>query len=171
MCNFEGVLLTGSRPPARVFTTSCPRTQVSVMWERNRTTIKPLLRYCALSGTNLWKAPLNSGYKRLFEMSNKDLFKSHDSLRLSGERSLNFTFSAPSLQSNGPSPIRNSLWKSCWDFFPPFPLNVKCNSYQGLRLWALPVLKVEQIWEETDYQPIQQKPFWDEVTFRRFLLK
>lgn len=117
MCNFEGVLLTGSRPPARVFVTSCPRTQVSVMWERNRTTIKPLLRYCALSGTNLWKAPLNSGYKRLFEMSNKDLFKSHDSLRLSGERSLNFTFSAPSVP-----PLYETLCENLvGTFFLPFP--------------------------------------------------
>lgn len=56
---FRGVLFT-RRPPARVFTTSCTRTQVPVMWERNRTTIKSLLRYCALSGTNQWKALLNS---------------------------------------------------------------------------------------------------------------
>jgi len=134
MCNFEGVLLT-DRPPARVFATSCPRTQVSVMWERNRTTIKLLLRYCALIGTNLWKDPFNSGYKRLFEMSNKDLFKSHNLLRLSGNRSLNFTFSAPSSQSMMVPPLYETLCENLvGTFFPPFPLNVKCNSYQGLRL-------------------------------------
>lgn len=148
---FRGVHLS-RRPPALVFTSSCTRTQVSLMWERNRTTIKPLLRYCALSGTNQWKAPLNSGHKWLFELSKKD------SLRSSAERFLNFTFSAPSLQSVMVPPLYETLCENLLGtFFPPFPLNVKCNSYQGLRLWALPVLKVEQIWEETDYQPIQQK--------------
>lgn len=119
---FRGVLLT-RRPPARVFTTSCTQTQVSVMWERNRTTIKSLLlRYCALSGTNHWKAPLNSGHKWLFELSKKDLFKSHDSLRSSAERFLNFTFSAPSLQSMMVPPLYETLCENLvGTFFLPFP--------------------------------------------------